>query len=126
MAVRNAKSKKPCGDCPQPKATISPATTRPPEPIQSRGAQVKIMYSLPMEEGLRLWKHVLFGTSTCIAMIEGYALLGMPGDPLDGLTQMRDRLSKVITHFETQRNASHPPEERTTPTNPTDGQPPAG
>jgi hypothetical protein len=51
-------------------------------------------------EGQRLWKHVLFGTSTCISMIEGYAALGMPGDPCCALTEMRDRLTKVISNIE--------------------------
>lgn len=51
-------------------------------------------------EGQRLWKHVLFGTSTCISMIEGYADLGMPGDPRSALIEMRDRLNQVISNIE--------------------------
>jgi hypothetical protein len=47
-------------------------------------------------EGERLWKHVLFGTMTCVTMIEGYAELGMPGDCVQGVTILRDRLDRVL------------------------------
>jgi len=33
-------------------------------------------------EAERLWRHVMFGTGTCVGMIEGYLNIGMPGDPL--------------------------------------------
>ena len=57
-------------------------------------------------EGMRLWSHVLFGTNTCVSMIEGYQQLGMPGDPLPAIIQLRDRLSNLIHTIEGQRNAT--------------------
>jgi len=53
-------------------------------------------------ESARLWSHVTFGTGTCIGMIEGYLALGMPGDPLPGVTALRDRLNKIIATIEAQ------------------------
>jgi hypothetical protein len=47
-----------------------------------------------------LWKHVLFGTGTCISMIEGYAKAKLTGNPLKGLLQLRDRLNRVIALYE--------------------------
>lgn len=51
-------------------------------------------------EGQRLWKHVLFGTSTCVSMIEGYAALDMPGNPKEALVALRDRIQKVLLKYE--------------------------
>jgi molybdopterin biosynthesis enzyme len=51
-------------------------------------------------EGERLWKHVLFGTSTCVAMVEGYAALDMPGNPKEALVALRDRIQKVLLKYE--------------------------
>jgi hypothetical protein len=55
-------------------------------------------------EGERLWKHVLFGTMTCVAMIEGYADLAMPGDCVQGVTLLRDRLDAVLTKLKSKTN----------------------
>lgn len=56
-------------------------------------------------ESERLWKHVLFGTGTCIGMIEGYTALNLPGDPRAGLKKLRDRINTLITKHE----AKHAP-----------------
>src|SRR5438445_13774902 len=114
MAVRN---KRKCGNCPEPLArvvAVTPQVGRPPEPRAVQG-----LYLATSDEGQRLWKHVCFGTSTCISMIEGYALMQMPGDPTEALKQMRDRLDKVLTALE-QANAPVDSAERPSPSSPTD------
>jgi hypothetical protein len=50
-----------------------------------------------------LWKHVLYGTETCIWMIEGYVDLKLPGNPVDRLTKMRDRINRLIERYEPKR-----------------------
>lgn len=52
-------------------------------------------------EGQRLWNHVLFGTGTCIGMMQGYAALGMPGDPLPRLRELISMLSELQQQLET-------------------------
>ena len=54
----------------------------------------------PEEEYFRLWRHVLFGTGTCLSMIEGYTGLNMPGDVLADLYDLRKRLNSVISIHE--------------------------
>lgn len=52
-------------------------------------------------EGQKLWNHVLYGTGTCVGMMQGYFDLGMPGDPLPQiqhligmLTTLKDKIEK--------------------------------
>lgn len=75
---------KPCHNCPKPKSKKAPP------------AAISQPVDLPEAEGIKLWKHVLFGTTTCLNMIEGYAKFNMPGDPLEGVTHLRDRLNSII------------------------------
>jgi hypothetical protein len=42
-------------------------------------------------------------------MIEGYAALGMPGDPLPGLHSLVERLTGVIKSLEEKNASSTPP-----------------
>jgi hypothetical protein len=107
MAVRY---KGRCRFCPDhPPAQPLKATLKP-KPDTSKAA---LSITTP-GEGQRLWKHVLFGTSTCISMIEGYADLGMPGDPRNALIEMRDRLNQVISNIEATHANNHrlAPDER--------------
>lgn len=102
MAVRNARKRcrgRNCPDAPQVKMAAQPTAMLN---ITSDG------------EGMRLWKHVLFGTGTCIGMIEGYAALGMPGDPYEALCQLRERLNQVISTYEAPSHEVDPAEERPT------------
>lgn len=85
MAVRN---KRPCKNCPQ-----SPDGE---QKVNAKGINYTVTYVGPQDQGEKLWKHVLFGTGTCINMIEGYAKMQMPGDPLPGLKELRDRLNVII------------------------------
>jgi hypothetical protein len=62
-------------------------------------------------EGLRLWNHVLFGTGTCVDMIQGYADLGMPGDPAPKIRDLIVRLTRVLHQVEN-KNANPSPEQR--------------
>ena len=81
-----------CRFCPQP---ASKQVLKPTPSVQT----VKLAITSP-GEGERLWKHVLFGTSTCVAMIEGYAALDMPGSPCEALVALRDRIQKVLSKYE--------------------------
>lgn len=87
MAVRNKK--KPCTNCPKPKPTVKSVVVQP-----------LAVFNVEMDQGLRLWKHVLFGTGTCIDMIEGYMKGNLPGDPIDGVKHLRDRLTQIINTLE--------------------------
>lgn len=81
---------KACATCPsarQKKTQSSTSTAQPHLAITMPG------------EGERLWKHVLFGTSTCISMIEGYAALDMPGDCQNTIASLRDRLNAVLNNL---------------------------
>ena len=96
MPPRNAS--KACRTCPQPKP---PASTPPTATVQA--------LPLTVTDGVRLWKHVLFGTATCVSMIEGYAADEMPGDPLEGVKHLRNRLQKVIQLLEDRAHAPSDP-----------------
>ena len=58
-------------------------------------------------EADRLWKHVLFGTGTCVGMIEGYVNLEMPGNPLPHLHNLAGRLIAIIEMLEAQKKATN-------------------
>ena len=79
-------------------------------------------------EGERLWKHVLFGTSTCVSMIEGYAALDMPGNPTAALVALRDRIQKVLLKYEEPHanNSSGSPSEPSPADKPADEALPGG
>lgn len=79
-----------------------------------------MVFSLPEQEGLRLWKHVLFGTTTCAKIIAGYALQAMPGDPREGIQSIIDILKQALVdldaRFDSEKsNAVQPPEEPGSP-----------
>lgn len=94
-----------CRFCPQPAAAPTPSPAQPPT--------VTLAITSP-GEGERLWKHVLFGTSTCITMIEGYAALDMPGNPKEALVALRDRIQKVLSKY----GEPHAQDESRSPTEP--------
>jgi hypothetical protein len=98
MAVR---FKEKCRFCPD----AQPANSTPKLKRKPNTTNTILSISTPAE-GQRLWKHVLFGTSTCISMIEGYAALGMPGDPCCALKELRDRIGNIIANIEG-TNANH-------------------
>lgn len=81
---------------------------KPPggRPLKAGGKDAQVPGSLfvlyPEQEYHKLWRHVLIGTGTCVRMLEGYANLSMPGDPLEALVDLRDRLSKIINKYEAQ------------------------
>lgn len=95
MPPRNRKP--PCHNCPKAKPTPpAPPATPPTPPVEFSHGQ-----------SLKLWNHVLFGTGTCIGMIEGYTDLDMPGNPLDGIKHLRDRLNQLIKKHEDRNHAAH-------------------
>lgn len=102
MAVRNKRIKCRRGNCPE-KVT---------SPAQAKAAPTVSVLKITSEgEGERLWKHVLFGTGTCVGMIEGYAALAMPGNPLEAIVSLRDRLNKLIHKYEALADEDQPSEE---------------
>lgn len=118
--------KKPCYRCPSAEddrrrgfavdGTASPASPAAAVPTLNGGTTLAVTSE---SEGLRLWRHVLFGAGTCIGMIEGYQCLGMPGNPKDDLVVLRDRLHNIITKIEA-TNEDPVPDERQPPVEPLD------
>ena len=116
MPPRNSR-KAPCHNCPKPVASkpaaMPKAVIPPPPPKRGRGqlppsvlsAAAPAKSDVTTEDGLKLWRHVLFGANTCLDMIDGYAKLEMPGDPTEGLTFLRDRLNKTIQLLKDRANA---------------------
>jgi hypothetical protein len=47
-------------------------------------------------ESTRLWKHVLYGAGTIAGVIHGYAKLGLPGDPREGIQSIIDVLNDAL------------------------------
>lgn len=86
------RAKKECKNCPDENVQLDPVL------LSSK------------TEADRLWKHVTFGTMTCVAMCEGYAKLGLPGKPTGELRKIRDRLSQIISDLEA-RNETSPSQE---------------
>lgn len=89
MAVRYKNLKVRCATCPKPPERASRKAAPPAEVPTEK-------LTLPEEHGIKLWSHVLFGTGTCVGMIEGYARQEMPGDPREGIEELRDRLTDVL------------------------------
>src|SRR5688572_5371260 len=84
-------------------------TAREPASKQARGVALALrkpsypesLFMLPPEdEYIRLWRHVLYGTGTCLGMIEGYTRLNMPGSVLEDLYKLRDQLNSIISVHE--------------------------
>jgi hypothetical protein len=90
MAVRFKNLKVKCATCPKPPDRASRSATK----IVTEPPSEKL--TLSEQQGMKLWSHVLFGTGTCVGMIEGYARQDMPGDPREAITELRDRLSEVL------------------------------
>jgi hypothetical protein len=70
----------------------------------SGAAKIDTLLLTSETESSRLWRHVTFGTMTCIGMCEGYLNLGLPGDPTPELVAMRDRLNNIILKIEERNN----------------------
>jgi len=66
----------------------------------SGGLQIDPQILTTDGEGCRLWRHVIFGTHTCLSMLAGYAKLGMPGDPVPELRLMVAKLNRIIEILE--------------------------
>lgn len=92
MPPRPTRPQKNCPTCPTSRAMAAASPPARTLAITSQG------------EGDRLWKHVLFGTMTCVTMIEGYVDLGMPGDCAQGIATLRDRLDAVLTKVKGRTN----------------------
>jgi hypothetical protein len=92
------RERKRCRRCPDPPAPKAlPVSTAAAEKAAAKLAGTSLTVA---SEAERLWSHILFGTGTCVGMLQGYADLDMPGDPLPGLRDLRDRLNRIIKHRE--------------------------
>lgn len=103
MARRNNRR---CRNCPD-EQTPSVATT------VATNAAAKVTSSVIDRKiittdgaGQKLWNHVLFGTSTCVGMMRGYADLGMPGDPLPQLREIISMLTDLKDQLESNQCGS--------------------
>jgi len=93
---------------------------KPPTPTPVKDATVKVYnkYSgRKLDEALltrsgesaALWNHILFGTGTCVGMIEGYTRLGLPGNPAPQLRDLIARLEGVAALYESKHEDSVSP-----------------
>jgi hypothetical protein len=98
VARRNRR----CRNCPDAQPTAEKPVQAAAEKITAKLAGKKLDQDLLTRPGEsnRLWNHALFGTSTCVGLIEGYALLGLPGDPLPQIAELIRRLAVVAKHYE--------------------------
>jgi hypothetical protein len=89
MARRNRR----CRGCPPD----APAVVKPAQVVTKTLDPALITRE---GESERLWHHVLFGTATCVGMIEGYADKGLPGNPVPQIAELIRRLAVVAQHYE--------------------------
>jgi hypothetical protein len=91
-----------CRNCPD----TAPLAAKP---VEAAAAKIATKYQgKKLDENLvtrevesnQLWNHVLFGTSTCVGMIEGYADLGLPGNPVPQIAELIRRLANVAKKYE--------------------------
>lgn len=89
-----------------------PDEQKPTDLIQPKVMAAKLSGDLITQAGEseRLWKHVLFGTSTCIGMINGYADLGLPGDPRPRIQELIRQLQTAIQTIEDRYELSVDPD----------------
>lgn len=88
-----AKKRKNCRNCPDEGNTVLKPETKPLIFVNKYKDKVLDERLVKSEtESQRLWNHVLFGTSTCIQMIHGYASLGLPGDAVPQIDMMISKL----------------------------------
>lgn len=88
MPRQNPRRAKGCRGCKDPQLVASKAIEK------AIAATPKSL--VPEEEGAKLWRHVLFGTGTCIGMMHGYAESGMPGVNVEQLQVLIVSLDKII------------------------------
>lgn len=103
MSVRYKNLKVKCATCPKAPDRASRASAAAkvaPEPPSEK-------LTLSEQQGIKLWSHVLFGTGTCVGMIEGYARMDMPGDPREAITELRDRLSQLLISLDRRDETNH-------------------
>lgn len=93
MAVR-FQSGRNCPTCPT--LSQAPAQTA----IAKAVAQAPTRVLTSEAESQFLWRHVLYGTGTIVGVIHGYATLGLPGDPRDGIKALIDKLTDALKVLE--------------------------
>ena len=105
MAARRRR----CRNCPDEQQPLSAAQSIADKAAAKVTSSVIDRNVITTEgEGQKLWNHVLFGTGTCIGMMQGYANLGMPGDPLPQLRDMNSMLTEIIKQVEKQNADRNP------------------
>lgn len=85
----------PCRGCPPNPPAPSTITVAADKSRRADAKVDPVIINTP-GEGQKLWSHVLYGTGTCLGMIEGYYNLRVPGDPLPGLLELKKRIDYLI------------------------------
>lgn len=91
MPRHNPRRARSCRGCKDPEIVATKAIEK------AIAATPKVL--VPAEEGARMWRHVLFGTGTCIGMMHGYAEQGMPGvdvEQIQALIVSLDKVAKTV------------------------------
>jgi len=99
-----------CRNCPDEQTPSAAKTAASNATAKVAGSKIDPTIITSCGEGQRLWNHVLFGTSTCIGMMRGYATLGMPGDPLPQLREIISMLTDIKNQLENQHADRNPTE----------------
>jgi hypothetical protein len=97
-----------CRNCPAEQSPVQQAANLATAKTTKRALDPSLLTL--KSESARLWNHVLFGTGTCVGMIEGYISLGLPGDPLPQIHTLIHRLGAVAAQLEEQHADQNPKE----------------
>lgn len=87
VRFRNGRA---CPTCNAPAATA----------IDKAAAQAPTRVLTSKDESDRLWRHVLYGCGTIVGLIKGYAALGLPGDPREGIKSLIATLQETLNLLE--------------------------
>lgn len=107
--MARGRNRQKCRKCPQPEqaaAITRQAADKAQAKLTDAKLEPRIIYI--EGEGERLWRHVLFGTGTCIGMLAGYAALNVPGNPLPQLYALANQLNSVIQQVEQSHGNKRP------------------
>jgi hypothetical protein len=103
-----ARHKRRCRNCPETEQPTVAKSVAAAEADKTAAKKLSQSIVTSEGEGQKLWNHVLYGTGTCVGMMQGYFSLGMPGDPLPQLQQLIESLTALKDQIEKQHADRHP------------------